>query len=553
MKTGIRLVITIILCLVFAGGSYFLASALMDGIYQYRSPLDDHAPVPGLSMGEPVARQVVFVLIDALRYDTSLDADLMPVLNQLRAQGAAAEMHSKTPSYSSPGYGVLITGAWPELSDSPAFNLDYEDIPAIKQDNIFSSAHRLGKKTAVSGFNWFEKLIPQEAVDAGFYTAGEDKAADRDVVDAALPWVQSGDYQLILIHIDQVDYAGHHEGGPQGENWSAAAARADALLGEILAKMDLSRDVIFVCSDHGQIDQGGHGGQDAVVLVEPFVLAGNGIKSGDFGNVNMTDVAPTLAAIMGINIPAAAQGQVRSEMISGLSKTLVDQLPLISARQQSILLKAYSDSIGVPVSEALVKVDANKPVQDYQNDLVDLRQKRLNRERAVRIGIALAAALVTGALFYRWKPKEWKRLILAALVYTLLFNAYYLVLGARLYSFSVVAGQMSLVVNNGVAALVAYLLVWFIFWRPKQLNQSKMETAIYGLRLSVVTTFVTAIPLFAYLVWNGFNPGWMLPTIGLLYLAILSLVQIIFISAGGLVMSGISIWFVKSKKETVAI
>ena len=553
MKTGIRLVISIVLCLVLAGGSYFLATALMDGIYQYRSPLDGHAPVPGLSIGEPVARQVVFVLIDALRYDTSLDADVMPVLNQLRDQGAAAKMHSKTPSYSSPGYGVLITGAWPELSDSPAFNLDYEDIPAITQDNIFSSAHRLGKKTAVSGFNWFEKLIPQEAVDAGFYTAGEDKVADRAVLDAALPWVQSGDYQLILIHIDQVDYAGHHEGGPQSENWTAAAARADALLGEILSKMDLSRDVIFVCSDHGQIDPGGHGGQDAVVLVEPFVLAGKGIANGDFGDVNMSDVAPTLAAIMGINIPAAAQGQVRSEMISGLSEDVVAELPLISARQQSLLLKAYSDAIGVPVSEADIKVDANKTVQEYQDNLMALRQMRLNRERAIRIEITLAATLVIGALFLRWKPKDWKRLILAALVYTLLFNAYYLVLGAKLYSFSVVASQMSLVVNNGIAALVVYLVVWFIFWRPKLLSASKMQTAIYGLRLSLVTALVTAIPLFAHLIWNGYNPGWILPTIGLVYVAVLSLVQIIFISAGGLLMSGISIWFVKSKKETEAV
>ena len=107
--------------------------------------------------------------------------------------------------------------------------------------------------------------------------------------------------------------------------------------------------------------------------------------------------------------------------------------------------------------------------------------------------------------------------------------------------------------NNGIAALVVYLVVWFIFWRPKQLSTSKMQTAIYGLRLSLVTALVTAIPLFAHLIWNGYNPGWMLPTIGLVYVAVLSLVQIIFISAGGLLMSGISIWFVKSKKEAEAV
>ena len=69
-------------------------------------------------------------------------------------------------------------------------------------------------KTAVSGYNWFEKLIPQKAVNASFYTPGEDRLADRQVVDAVLPWLAGGQYSLILVHIDQVDYAGHHEGGP---------------------------------------------------------------------------------------------------------------------------------------------------------------------------------------------------------------------------------------------------------------------------------------------------------------------------------------------------
>ena len=51
----------------------------------------------------------------------------MPILNQLRVQGASAMMHSQVPSYSSPGYSTILTGAWPYLNDGPVFNLDYED------------------------------------------------------------------------------------------------------------------------------------------------------------------------------------------------------------------------------------------------------------------------------------------------------------------------------------------------------------------------------------------------------------------------------------------
>ena len=164
----------------------------MDSVYAYRSPLHNTPPVPGEALGKPNTRSVVIVLIDALRYDTSHESDVMPFLNQLRAEGASAMMHSRPPSYSEPGYTVLLTGAWPDLSDGPAINLDYAEIPTFTQDNIFSAAHRAGLLTAISGFNWFEKLIPQEAVSVSFYTAGEDQVADRQVTDAALPWLAEG-------------------------------------------------------------------------------------------------------------------------------------------------------------------------------------------------------------------------------------------------------------------------------------------------------------------------------------------------------------------------
>ena len=179
----------------------------------------------------------------------------MPFLNSLRNQGASAKMHSQPPSYSEPGYTTLLTGAWPEINDGPAVNLDYADIPTFTQDNIFSAVHRLGLHTAISGYNWFEKLVPQSAVDASFYTAGEDAAADQAVMHAALPML-SGNYQLVLIHLDQVDYAGHHQGGPLDPRWNAAAKRADALLQQIVSAMDLKQDTVIVVSDHGQIDQG---------------------------------------------------------------------------------------------------------------------------------------------------------------------------------------------------------------------------------------------------------------------------------------------------------
>ena len=291
----------------------------------------------------------MFVLIDALRDDTSHKAEVMPFLNELRGRGAWATMHSRPPSYSEPGYTVLFTGAWPDLSDGPTINLDYAEIPTWTQDDLFSAAHRAGLKTAVSGYYWFERLIPQASVDASFYTPGEDRAADRAVVDAATPWLRDPTYRFVLVHIDQVDWAGHHEGGPRDPNWDAAARRADDLLREIAGTLDLDRDTLFVASDHGQIDRGGHGGHDPITLVEPWVLAGAMTVPGSYGDVNQVDVAPTLAVLLGTNIPASAQGRPRVEMLA-LSAEQKGAVEAAVAGQQAALMQAYGKAIGRPVT-----------------------------------------------------------------------------------------------------------------------------------------------------------------------------------------------------------
>lgn len=105
--------ISIFLSLLIAGAAYFWANALMDSLYAYRSPLQNSPPQAGEALGKPITRRVVMVLVDALREDTATNVQVMPYLNELRQQGATAVTHSRTPSYSVPGYSVLMSGAGP--------------------------------------------------------------------------------------------------------------------------------------------------------------------------------------------------------------------------------------------------------------------------------------------------------------------------------------------------------------------------------------------------------------------------------------------------------
>lgn len=529
-----------LVCIFIIALAYCWAAGLMDSLYTYRSPLATNPPAPGETTGQPLTGRVVLVLIDALRYDTSLKQEVMPFLNELREQGAWAAMHSRPPSYSAPGYSVLMSGAWPELSDGPVMNPEGGELPRTwTQDNLFSAARRTGLKTAVSGYFWFEGLIPQTDVDAAFYTPGEDAAADRAVVDAALPWLESGAYQFILIHLDQVDYAGHHEGGPRSPNWDKAAARADSLLREIASSLDLKLDTVIVVSDHGQIDAGGHGGQDPIVLIEPFVMAGAGVVPGQYDDVDMVDVAPTVAALLGTNIPAAAQGQVLTEMLR-LSKSKQANITSASIAQQRTLYETYTKAMHIePVQ---VTLDPNHyPITIFQSVITSIKNNRLNHERRPRFAMAFVLAFIPAYLLFLKRGTKVVWLLGSALTYLLLFNLRYAILDERTYSLSSVASADDIILYTAVTALIAFGLTWLgAMLGLRAFKSNPLQAAEISFALTFVTLYLVSLPALWSFVLNGALISWTLPDFSSMFLGFLSILQSLVIAALGLALAGVS-------------
>lgn len=534
---GQKIISGLVTCLILAIASYFLATAMIDSLYSYRSPLRETPPQPGTSLGQPSTRRVVFVLIDGLRYDTSLNTSIMPVLDMVRQQGASATMHSRPPSYSEPGYTTLLTGAWPNLNDGPAINLDYAEIPTWTQDNIFSAAKRAGLSTAVSGYDWFEKLIPQDAVSASFYTPGEDQNADRAVVNAALPWLGQ-DYQLMLIHIDQVDYAGHHEGGPRSPNWNAAAARADALLAEIVSKLDLTQDTLLVASDHGHIDAGGHGGIEPVVLTEPFVLAGKGVKPGKYGDVQMVDVAPTLAALLGTNLPADAQGQPLVDLLD-LPAAITAALPGAIAAQQTALLEDYTQAIGRPIPPAEIPQEAS--VAAYQDLLQSAVDSRLYLERGSRWAAVGFLLLLVVGIITRIKPRVLAWNFGAAALAIGLFHLRYALIDGHPYSLSWVPGQMDLILYVAITAGFSLVVGWLVAMLGlRGFRLPPRDGVISALGYIMAVFLLLALPVSISYALNGLTITWVLPDFLSYFIAFLSLLMVLITAVVGLVLAGIT-------------
>jgi Type I phosphodiesterase / nucleotide pyrophosphatase len=537
MKTNRFLLLAILACLIVAIGAYFWANNLMDSLYALRSPLKDTPPAAGQALGKPLTHTVVFVLIDALRDDTSHKTAVMPFLNQLRSQGAWATVHSRTPSYSAPGYSVLMTGAWPDVSDGPAMNPnDGEQARTWTQDNLFSAAHRAGLKTAVSGYFWFQGLIPQQYVDASFYTKGEDKSADVDVVNAALPWLKSGDYQFILIHIDQVDYAGHHEGGPQSPNWDAAAARSDDLLKQIVGALDLKQDTVLVTSDHGQIDRGGHGGQDPIVLLEPFVLTGAGVKPGEYPDIQQVDDAPTVAALLGLNIPATAQGVVQTSMLN-LAPTQLVNINTALAAQKLQLLTAYQKAIGYSAS---FQTDPNS-VPDLIRAMDQAKANRLNAERIPRFVLAIIIALIPAVILVWKRSRKIAWLLGGAILYIVLFNFGYAVLAGRTYSLSSVASSTDIILFTAETAAISLVLAWLaLAIILKWFKSTRREGAENTLAFILTVLYLLALPVLLSYAINGALVTWTTPDMASMFMGFLSILQGLIVAVIGLILTGLT-------------
>ncbi|HSB65748.1 MAG TPA: alkaline phosphatase family protein [Anaerolineales bacterium] len=536
MKKIAPILMGVFICILVMGGSYIWAMRLMDSVYEYKSPLHNSAPIRGDSIGSPITRSLVIVLIDGLNYGTSMDASTMPFLNQLRSQGATAKMHSLPPSYSQAAYTVLLTGAWSELNDGPIINWDFTDIPTLTQDNIFSDAHWVGMQTAISGFNWFEKLVPQGAVSAKFYTAGEDQVADREVVDAALPWLKEGKYQLMLIHLDQVDYAGHHEGGPIDPRWNAAAKRVDDLLKEITTSMNLTQETLLVVSDHGHIDYGGHGGQDAIVLQEPFVLVGKGVMPGNYGDVQMVDVAPTVATILGTNIPATNQGHPQVAMLD-ITLDQISNINALIALQQNELVQAYQTAVGSPVTIR----PSSDVVTASQAGIIATQDNILNTQMLPRGLIAIIVVLLLINLAAWHSRPYFGAMILGIAGYLLVFNVKYVLIDHKTYSLSSVVDATNLIASSALTTLLALLVGWILVMIGTKIYQFKpRKAADVTMKFILVMLAVLSIPIFLHYAMNGAIVTWALPNFLISFLGLIFLIQTLVVAAIGILFTGLA-------------
>ena len=541
---------SVLLLVAAAGGSYLWLLHARSALETYQPPIRSQ-PRPGGVQTEPLASQVILVIVDGLRDDA---VAAMPTLSLLRRQGATARAIARPPTYSHPAWTTLVTGAWPELNGAPPLNAATDELRPIAVDHVLAAVARAGGSTALVGHEDWRRMIPPDTLDAHFYVDRCDAAADEQVADTALRFLRNFRPSLTLVYFGQVDEVAH-QAGAAGHLYREATLHADDHLRDIVQAVDLRHAVIVVVSDHGHLRRGGHGGHDPEVVTTPFIAVGNSIVNGDYGTIAQTDIAPTIAAILGAPVPRLSQGRVRYEMLhTDALKRAQTQVGVALQRRdygnlylrsigQGTLSETAEGDVAVAVSSLEVgNLESAFRLAGMASDRIDqevaeARERRIQRERQMRLPLA-AAAVGGGLALLLWRGGHrglW--LLMCAVVTLAVHNGLFLHQG-NVYSFSCLTGlepfleQTATRVIGGSAA--GALLVLWRLWRDRE--GSVLEVVQTGLGYALVVVYLLGCQA-AVIYWlSGFRMTWYIPHFGLVFWQLVTLAQVPFTVAAGLVL-----------------
>lgn len=275
-------------------------------LFDGRAPLRLERPAPDPHRAAP--RQVVLVSVDGLA-PAVLAETPTPTLARLAREGLRAEVaRTVVPSITLTSHVSMLSGVPPEVH-GVTFNR-YQPWSELPVPTVFTACAREGLRCGLfAGKRKFAHLAEAEP-GVERYVHGVDAAA---VLAAATRYLRERDPDLVVVHLAEVDLAGHRAG------WGSPVQKAaliglDTLLGGFAASLcrhATRRVALLLTSDHG-----GHGTNHGTARPEdrriPWVLWGDGIEPARIPEASTLDTAPTLAALLGLPSSPAWVGSARA-------------------------------------------------------------------------------------------------------------------------------------------------------------------------------------------------------------------------------------------------
>ncbi len=233
-----------------------------------------------------VPRKLLLVGIDGLRVDDALRVPA--VARRLAAfadAGVVLPMTMEAPTISGPGWSSILTGT--RLVEHGVIDNLFEGHRLREHDDLLARAVAVRpERTTFAAADWLPLVDPAgpgpiiapspERESAGRHVViardGETTTygpPDAEIAAAARAHLAEAGPDVSFVYLGEVDEAGHRYGGTAPE-YTAAVVRVDALLGGILdvvaerARTHGEDWLVAVTTDHGHLDEGGHGGASAL-------------------------------------------------------------------------------------------------------------------------------------------------------------------------------------------------------------------------------------------------------------------------------------------------
>ena len=218
--------------------------------------------------------------------------------------------------------------------------------------------------------------------------------------------------------------------------------------------------------------------------------------------------------------------------------------------QKALLYKTYITSIK---SQPALQPKSTDPFS-YIISMDSARAGRLARERVWRNLAAIVLAVLPAYFLVVSGRKELFWLAGGALVYVFVFNFRYAIVDGRTYSLSSVISQTWLITYTAITTLIAMVIGWlFSMWRLHGFRSGSSKAAETTLGFTFLIIYLLALPVLVSFAINGLVITWTLPEFYSSYLALLSLIQWIFVSVFGMLLSGTSALIARFVPQSVEV
>lgn len=458
--------------LVLLGSAYFKIDDKHEGFHFAESVTTEST--------EPMAGHVYLLLVDGLRADT---LDKMPYTKGLADAGSSGIFTVPGPTFSRPAYARIITGACSSINGISSNNQEKK----LFAPTLFDLAYGEGLTSGASAYKWYYDLLFGPPYHTGegdenrlirndtlplqygyFYDDFGGEYDDVEIFDYGMQTLVEDNPNFLLVHTMDVDEMGHRHGGVS-EAYLEAALINDRCIEEFMESIPNPEDsVVIITGDHGHTDTGGHGGLEKEAAEIKVAFYGKGVAAGgQLEGYTQLDLAPTIAAILGLPFTSYMEGRIVADAFTWPEKTTSAKTGLLNEAHRPLLLELGEQ----------FKV---KPTENDDGLALSRLAGAVNRRWIILRGavgvVFMLAAFLWSIRMLRRHPlisedaaagKRYLGMALASTVLSLLVYSVTLYAYGFGYSYSYV-NQMSDILRvppAGLTAFAVFLAVYLVFMR----------------------------------------------------------------------------------------